>query len=152
MDDIFNRIAENLVGRLDGPLKFRFILQPTAAIVFAIRDGRRDALAGRDPYGWAVLTGAGQRGKLLHECWIAMKKVFFVALLMDMIYQLIVFRWIYPVEALIVAPVLAFIPYILLRGPVSRLMGRKRGGPDHGTAAAEKLNEHRDSNTTGGAE
>jgi hypothetical protein len=130
MDDVFNRIAENLVGRLDGPLKFRFILQPLMAIVFAIRDGRKDALAGREPYGWAVLTRAGHRGELLHECWIAMKKVFFVALLMDVIYQLIVFRWIYPGEALIVAPVLAFIPYILLRGPVSRLMGRK-----HATAA-----------------
>jgi hypothetical protein len=54
-----------------------------------------------------------------------MKKVFIVALLMDVIYQLIVFRWIYPGEALILAPILAFVPYILLRGPVSRLMARK---------------------------
>jgi hypothetical protein len=110
-------------------LKFRFFLQPMMAIVFAIRDGRKDALAGRDPYGWAVLSKAGHRGQLLHECWVSMKKVFFVALLMDVIYQLIVFRWIYIGEALIVAPLLAFMPYMLVRGPVSRLMGRKRGGP-----------------------
>ncbi len=125
MDDVLSRFAENMVGRLDGPLKFRFILQPVVAMAFAIRDGRKDALAGRDPYGWAVLTAAGHRGELLRECWVAMKKVFIVALLMDVIYQIIVFRWIYPVEALIVSPLLAFIPYILFRGPVSRLMGHQ---------------------------
>jgi len=125
MDDVFSRIAENLVGRLDGPLKFRFILQPVMAMVFAIRDGRKDAREGRRPYFWAILTASGRREELLRECWDAMKKVFIVALLMDVIYQLIVFRWIYPGEALILAPILAFIPYILLRGPVSRLMARK---------------------------
>ena len=132
MDDVFSRIAENLVGRLDGPLKFRFILQPVMAIVFAIRDGRKDALAGRDPYFWAILTKSDHRGVLLRECWHAMKKVFIVALLMDVIYQLIVFRWIYPGEALIVAPLLAFIPYILFRGPVRRFMGRKLRRPQGG--------------------
>ena len=125
MDDVFSRIAENLVGRLDGPLKFRFILQPVMAMVFAIRDGRKDAREGRSPYFWAILAAPGRREELLRECWDAMKKVFIVALLMDVIYQLIVFRWIYPGEALILAPILAFIPYILLRGPVSRLMARK---------------------------
>jgi hypothetical protein len=127
MDDILSRIAEDLVGRLDGPLKFRFLLQPMMAIVFAIRDGRKDALAGRDPYGWAVLSQKAHRGQLLHECWVAMKKVFILALVLDVIYQLIVFRWIYIGEALIVAPLLAFVPYILFRGPVSRLMRTKRG-------------------------
>jgi hypothetical protein len=52
-----------------------------------------------------------------------MKKVFILAVVIDVIYQWIVFRWIYPGEALIVAPLLAFIPYLLLRGPVRRLVG-----------------------------
>jgi hypothetical protein len=137
MDDIFGRIAGDLVGRLDGPLKFRFLLQPLMAILFAIRDGRKDALAGRDPYGWAVLSKAGHRGRLLHECWIAMKKVFFIALLMDVLYQLIVFRWIYLGEALIIAPVLAFIPYILFRGPMCRLTRRMQRRPGGGTRLSE---------------
>jgi lauroyl/myristoyl acyltransferase len=57
---------------------------------------------------------------------------------MDLIYQVIVLRWFYPLEALIVALVLAFLPYILLRGPVNRIArflkrppeasGRRLGG------------------------
>jgi hypothetical protein len=40
---------------------------------------------------------------------------------MDLIYQVVVLRRFYPLEALIVAFVLAFLPYILLRGPVNRI-------------------------------
>jgi hypothetical protein len=43
---------------------------------------------------------------------------------MDVIYQWIVQRWIYPGETLIVAMALAVIPYLLLRGPVNRLARR----------------------------
>ena len=125
MDEIFNRITGDLVGRLDGPFKFRFLLQPLMAILFAIRDGRKDAQAGREPYFWALLTEQSQRSGLLRECWDAMKKVFIVALLIDVIYQALVFRRIYLGEALVVAPVLAFIPYILFRGLVSRLLRSK---------------------------
>ena len=34
---------ENLVGRLGGPMSFRFLMQPAVAIFFAIRAGVRDA-------------------------------------------------------------------------------------------------------------
>jgi hypothetical protein len=40
--------------------------------------------------------------------------------LMDFIYQLMVFQWIYPGEALIVSCILACIPYLLIRGPIGR--------------------------------
>jgi hypothetical protein len=39
---------------------------------------------------------------------------------MDAIYQFIVLKILYPVEAVIVAPALAFLPYVILRGPVER--------------------------------
>ncbi|HXW73717.1 MAG TPA: hypothetical protein VEK10_02780 [Steroidobacteraceae bacterium] len=35
------------IGRFDGPLHFRFIAQPLMAILLAMRDGWRDARAGR---------------------------------------------------------------------------------------------------------
>jgi len=34
---------------------------------------------------------------------------------------LIVERWVYPLEVVIVAIILAIIPYLLLRGPVNRI-------------------------------
>jgi hypothetical protein len=45
---------------------------------------------------------------------------------MDLVYQIIVFRRIYPVEALLVAAMLTFIPYLLIRGPVNRIARRFR--------------------------
>lgn len=48
-------------------------------------------------------------------------KIFAFAIILDVIYQLIVFRWIYPVEILDVGILLAVIPYALLRGPINRI-------------------------------
>ena len=41
---------------------------------------------------------------------------------MDVIYQLIVLKIFYPGEAVIVAIGLAFFPYLLLRGPIERII------------------------------
>ena len=40
---------------------------------------------------------------------------------MDLIYQYIVLKAFYPAEAVIVAVLLAFIPYLILRGPIERI-------------------------------
>jgi len=37
-----------------------------------------------------------------------------------------VFRWIYPLEVLLVAFLLACVPYLLIRGPVNRLASAGR--------------------------
>ena len=42
---------------------------------------------------------------------------------MDLIYQAIVFETFHPVEAVLIAILLAFVPYLLLRGPVTRVAG-----------------------------
>jgi hypothetical protein len=125
MEELLTRMWENLAGRIDGPLKFRLILQPAMATFFAIRDGLKDAREGRPPYFWALFTQRGHRAELLREGWKAVAKVFTIATLIDVVYQLIVLRWIYPGEALIVAFILAFLPYLLIRGPLNRLMRSK---------------------------
>ena len=53
-----------------------------------------------------------------------MGEVFIAAIVLDLTYELIVYRWVYPGQALIVAEVLAFIPYLLIRGPVTRIARR----------------------------
>jgi hypothetical protein len=121
MEGFFTWAWTNLVGRVDGPLSFRLILQPVVAIFFAIRDGRRDAREGRVPYFWAIFTEPERRGALLREGWKAVTKVFVLAAIMDLIYQYLVLGWLYPVAALFVAFSLAFVPYLLLRGPVNRI-------------------------------
>jgi drug/metabolite transporter (DMT)-like permease len=123
--DILVRQWNDLVGRLDGPLTFRFVLQPSMALFMAIRDGLKDARAGRPPTFWAILTHPDHREDRLLDALKAMWRVLLFGLVMDVIYQFIVLRTFYPVEALIVVLVLAFLPYLLARGLVNRIMGRR---------------------------
>ena len=44
-----------------------------------------------------------------------------MAVIIDVVYEFIAFRSIYPLQPLLVAFVLAVIPYILIRGPVNRI-------------------------------
>ena len=125
MEEMLARAWENLAARVGGPLSFRLILQPMMATFFAIRDGRKDAREGRPPYFWALFTQPGRRAELLRDGWKAVAKVFIIATVIDAVYQVIVLRWVYPGEALIVAFILACLPYLLIRGPLNRLMRSK---------------------------
>jgi hypothetical protein len=125
MHDIATRFFGDLAGRIDGPMKIRFILQPIMAIAFAVRDGRRDCLQRRVPYFWSLFSEPSQRGALIKDGWSGIYKVFTVALILDIVYQLVFLRGLYPVESLVVAFVLAVVPYVLLRGPANRLITRR---------------------------
>ena len=125
MEDILTRMFEHLIGRVHGPMHFRVILQPTMAIIFAIRDGRQDAREGRVPYFWSLFTERGHRMELIRRGWKSVGKIFILALVLDAIYQVWQLGTFYPGEALVVALLLAIIPYVLLRGPVNRFMPRK---------------------------
>ena len=109
------------MDRVGGPMTFRIILQPTMAVLLAVRAGIKDAREGQPPYFWTILTDTSQRANLLRQGWKAVGRVFILAVIMDVIYQLIVLRWIHPLELLIVAIALAVVPYLLIRGPVNRL-------------------------------
>ena len=81
---------------------------------------------GRAPYFWTLLTNPSERGGRLQRRIDLHSAGHFVGLCMDMIYQVIVLKTFYPGEAVIVALVLAFIPYLLLRGPIARIARRWR--------------------------
>ena len=122
MEEIWQRFAENFVNRLDGPLHFRFIIQPLMAVIFATLDGLKDAKGGRPAYGWAVFTSAEHRKDLLRDGWKHFGKIFILAIVLDVIYQVKVHHAFYPFETLLTALVLAVVPYMLLRGPVNRIV------------------------------
>ena len=121
MDDMFARIWHDLLERVSGPMTFRLYLQPSMALFFAIRDGVKDAREGRLPFFNSLITDPGNRLVRLRQGFNSVSRVFFFAIFMDLIYQLIVIHWFYPGEALIVAFTLAFLPYILLCGVVNRI-------------------------------
>lgn len=122
MEETLQRFTENLVGRIHGPLTLRFILQPVTAIVYAILDGRKDARAGNPPYFWALLTDSEHRREMVRNGWKSVGKVFILAIVLDAVYQFITVRWFYPLETLLVAVVLAIVPYLLIRGPVGLVL------------------------------
>jgi hypothetical protein len=121
MEEVLTRLWNDLTGRIGGPMSFRLLLQPAMALIFAARDGLKDAREGRPAYFYSLFTDPENRRSRLREAFKAVSRIFALAIIMDLIYQVIVLRWFYPLEALIVAFVLAFLPYILLRGPANRI-------------------------------
>jgi hypothetical protein len=124
MEDLFSRIVEDLAGRVSGPMKFRLVLQPVMAAIFAIRSGLKDAKDNKHPYFWALFSDPAHRRDMLRDGWKSVGRVFIFGIIMDAIYQFIVFRWFYLGEALLVAAILALVPYLLIRGPVNRIAKR----------------------------
>ena len=121
MSEILMRVWQNLIGRLEGPLNLRLIIQPAVAAVLAIRAGLRDARQNRPPFIRALLLNRADRGGLLRQGWNDVGKVFIVAAILDIIYQLIVHRGVYLLELLITAVALAIVPYALIRSLVNRI-------------------------------
>ena len=123
--DILARFAQDMADRLTGPMTFRLVLQPVMAIILAVIDGRNDARNGKPPYLWAVLTQRGHRLESLKHGWKSIGRVFLVALGLDFVYEIIGQPAVYPDEAIIVAILLAIVPYVFLRGLVTRWASRK---------------------------
>jgi hypothetical protein len=122
MSHFLSTYVSDFVARFDGPLHFRLIAQPLMAVLFAIRDGNRDAREGQGAYFWSVLTDGAHRRYLLKDGWKGISKIFVMAYVLDVVYQLLEWHRLKPLEALLTAIILAVIPYTLLRGPVNRLL------------------------------
>jgi len=134
--EIFSRAVDQLLGRASGPLHLRLLIQPIVAAILAIRAGRRDAREGKPPFLWTLLMVRAERRELFRSARNDIGKMFIVAIGVDAIYQLIELRAFYIVQAVIVAFVLAVIPYALLRGVVMRVVRffrrqSQKGKPRH---------------------
>jgi hypothetical protein len=122
MDDIVARAIHNLFDRVDGPMAIRLLIQPIMATIFALRDGLRDARQNHAPYAWSLFLEPEHRGHRLRDGWRSIRTVFFAALAVDVVYQLVQLRWVYLGEALIIAQIVALVPYVLIRGLANRIV------------------------------
>ena len=73
---------------------------------------------------WTVLTDPAQRRGRLDEALIATSRIVLLGLAMDTVYQFIEFDTFHPAEALIIALLLGVLPYLVLRGLVTRIARR----------------------------
>jgi hypothetical protein len=121
MVEIFQRAIDNLFGRIDGPMAVRLAIQPIIAAALALRDGLRDAKQDRPPYGHSLFLDPERRGHRLRDGWKSIRNVFCVALIADVIYQLLQLGWVYIGEALVVAQIVALAPYVVVRELANRV-------------------------------
>jgi hypothetical protein len=136
LEMLFRR-GEHLLGRVGGPLSFRLMIMPTVVTLLALRADRRDAREGRRAFLGAFITDPTERRRLFRMAVKDVGRIFIVAIVLDITYQLMVLRWVYPGEALVVAVVCAVVPYVLVRGPIIwlvRRLYRNLGGPAKGSA------------------
>ena len=125
-DGLFTRVCEHLILRPAGPLKFRFLLQPAMAIFLAVRSGLKDSQEGKPAFFWALFVDRAHCRELLRDAWKSIGKLLILTVVLVCAYQIIVLRWIYPFETLVVVLFLAVIPYLLVRGPVNRIASARK--------------------------
>lgn len=130
--EVLTRMWHNMLDRPGGPFVFRFVLQPVMATLAALRAGIHDARIGREPFLRAVFTDPAQRRGRLDEALIATARIVLLGLAMDTVYQVIEFDSFHPVEAVVIALLLGVLPYLLLRGLVTRIALRWVGTPSAG--------------------
>ena len=127
MDDMWARFTTQLIERLSGPMHFRLVMQPLMAAFFAIRSGLADAPTDKPPYFWGLFSDRADRRAMIKDGWKSISRVFVFAIFLDVVYQIYVLHFVYPGEAITVAIILAIVPYLILRGLVTRVaraMGR----------------------------
>ncbi len=122
--DVLARFWDELVSRPSGPLAFRFILQPVMASLLAVRDGYKDARGGRSPYLWTILHDKSRRWARVREGMKAVARVLLLGVGMEVIYQFMVLKAFRPFEMLDIVILLAFVPYLIVRGPSERIARR----------------------------
>ena len=117
-----SRGAEEKHGRASGPLHVRLFIMPIVVTILAILADRRDAREGRPARLGAFFMDRTERRRLFRSGIKDIGRVFLVAVVLDTTYQLLVLRWLYPGQVLIVAVVCAVVPYVLVRGPITRIV------------------------------
>jgi hypothetical protein len=115
------RFMDDMIARLHGPGRMRFILQPTVAIILGARDGVKDARGGKPPFLSGLIFQSGDRRELMRSALKSVRDLIAVAILLDVAAQLLIFRMVHPGAALLLGPVLIALPYASSRALTNRV-------------------------------
>ncbi len=126
---LFSRqFLEELPQRFTGPGHFRFILQPTFAILLGLRGGLADAKSGNPPYLFGLLFDAQHRRELLRSGLNTIGSLLAAGIILDVVFQLVIYGQVHPGAAVVVGPILICIPYATSRALTNRLARWLRHG------------------------
>jgi len=121
------QFLEELPKRFSGPGRLRFILQPLLATMLGVRAVLDDAKEGNPPYLFGLLFAGGYRRELLRSAWAAIRTLLAMGIILDVIFQIVLYQEVHPGAALLVGPILICTPYALSIGLTTRLV-RGLGG------------------------
>jgi hypothetical protein len=129
--EVHQRFWSDIVDRVHGPMTFRFYLQPLMAAIAALLDGLRDVREGHRSFFWCQHGDTDTRKGRLREGLTSTARVVLLGLSMDAIYQFRVLDRFYPAEAVMMALLLAVVPYFVFRWIVEHVarwwLGRGHG-------------------------
>ena len=124
---LFSRqFLEELPQRFTGPGRLRFILQPVLAILLGMHGGLADARAGNPPYLFGLLFHAGRRRELLRSGVAAISTLLAMGIILDVVFQWVLYKEVHPGAALVVGPILICVPYSVSRALTNRLAQLRR--------------------------
>jgi hypothetical protein len=122
--EVHHRFWSDIADRIHGPMTFRFYLQPAMAFIAALHDGINDARHGHKSFFWTAHRDPTQKAGRLREGLISTARVVLLGISMDAIYQFKVLNQFYPAEALMMAILLAVIPYFIFRWIIELVASR----------------------------
>lgn len=107
--------------RFKGPGRLRFVLQAAVAILLGVRVGLADARGGNAPYLFRLFFDAGNRRALLHSGVAVISNLLAFGIILDLVFQRILYGAVHPGAALLIGPILICIPYSISRSVTTRL-------------------------------
>jgi len=120
---LFSRqFIEELPQRFTDPGRFRFILQPSIAILIGLRGGLADTRAGRPAYLYGLLLGGENRWDLVRSGWAAVRNLVAMGIVLDAVAQLLIYRLVHPGAALLIGPFMIGLPYAVARALTNRMV------------------------------
>lgn len=126
---LFSReFLDDLPRRFTGPGRLRFVLQPTLATVLGVRGGRADARAGNPPYLFGLAFASGRRRELLRSGLASIRNLLAMGIVLDLVFQLVLYGAVHPGAALVVGPILICAPYAISRALTTRIARGLGGG------------------------
>jgi hypothetical protein len=119
-----NQFFLDILARLSGPGRLRFVFQPVVAVILGVRSGMKDGSAGLPPFLWALLFHKQHRRELFRSTLASVRNLVAIAILLDLIAQFLIFHEVRPGAALVVGPVLIGVPYVVSRALSNRIWRR----------------------------
>jgi hypothetical protein len=118
-------VTQRIVERFTGPFHMRLLFQPLIAIILGIRNGSHDAREGNPPYIFEVFSNRSNRRDIIYEGIRAILIPLIIGIILDAIFQYMIFSKIRFYGSIIVGIVIIGLPYSLSRGITNRIKSKK---------------------------